>query len=214
MTSSVDLLLVLVVLTNFLAVGTSRLRVCIRASAMQGMMLAMLPLLAHREAGWRAFVLAGGTALLKGWLIPRLLMDAIREVRIGREVTPFLGFVPSLVICAIGTALALVFSDRMPLAPEHVSSLYVSTALSGLLSGFIILVARRKAIMQVVGYVLVENGIFVFGLLLIEAMPFMVEVGVLLDLFAGIFIMGIVLNHIRNEFESLDTAHLADLKED
>jgi hydrogenase-4 component E len=65
----------------------------------------------------------------------------------------------------------------------------------------------------VVGYLMLENGVFIFGQLLISAMPFMVEIGVLLDLFVGIFIMGIVINHIREEFSSLDTEHLASLKE-
>ena len=51
------------------------------------------------------------------------------------------------------------------------------------------------------------------GLTLLHAMPFMVEMGVLLDLFVGIFVMGIILNHIRREFSSLDTAHLSALKE-
>ena len=59
-----------------------------------------------------------------------------------------------------------------------------------------------------------ENGIFVFGLLLIAAMPFLVEVGVLLDLFTGVFVMGIIINHINREFASVSTEHLAELKEE
>ncbi|HEX7499474.1 MAG TPA: hypothetical protein VF524_04130, partial [Polyangia bacterium] len=75
------------------------------------------------------------------------------------------------------------------------------------------LIDRRKAINQVVGYLVLENGIYIMGLTLLHAMPFMVEMGVLLDLFVGIFVMGIILNHIRREFSSLDTAHLSALKE-
>src|SRR5262245_63609556 len=75
------------------------------------------------------------------------------------------------------------------------------------------LTTRKKAIMQVLGYLLLENGIFLFGLLLLEAMPFLVEIGVLLDLFTGVFVMGIIIHHISREFESISTEHLTSLSE-
>ena len=67
--------------------------------------------------------------------------------------------------------------------------------------------------MQVLGYLLLENGIFLFGLLLLEAMPFLVEIGVLLDLFTAVFVMGIIIHHISREFASISTEHLTELKE-
>jgi excisionase family DNA binding protein len=68
-------------------------------------------------------------------------------------------------------------------------------------------------IMQVLGYLLLENGIFLFGMLLLEAMPFLVEIGVLLDLFTCVFVMGIIIHHINREFTSISTENLANLKE-
>jgi hydrogenase-4 component E len=82
------------------------------------------------------------------------------------------------------------------------------------MTGFLMLTTRKKAISQVIGYLVMENGIFIFGLLLTEAMPVMVEAGVLLDLMVGIFVMGIVINHISREFSSLDTSRLTTLKEE
>ena len=82
------------------------------------------------------------------------------------------------------------------------------------MSGFLILTTRRKAISQVIGYLVLENGIFIFGLLLAEAMPVMVEAGALLDLLVGTFVMGIVINQISREFSSLDTSLLTSLKEE
>ena len=76
------------------------------------------------------------------------------------------------------------------------------------------LTTRRKAIMQVLGYLLLENGIYLFGLLLLEAVPFLVEVGVLLDVFTGVFVLGIIVYHISREFASISTEHLTNLKED
>ena len=78
-------------------------------------------------------------------------------------------------------------------------------SLATVLTGFLLLTTRRKAITQVVGYLVLENGIFLFGLLLLEAMPFLVEVGVLLDLFVGVFVMGIIIHHINREFASIGT---------
>ena len=63
------------------------------------------------------------------------------------------------------------------------------------------------------GFLQLENGIFIFGLLLVEAMPFLVEVGVLLDLFVGIFVLSIIIHHINREFSSQDTRRLSLLKE-
>ncbi len=76
-----------------------------------------------------------------------------------------------------------------------------------------LLATRRKAITQVVGYLALENGVFVMGLTLVEAMPFFVEIGVLLDLVVAIFVMGIIIEHISREFSSIDTTRLSALKE-
>jgi len=213
MTHASDLFLVVVLLMNFLALGTSWMRFCIRAVTVQGVLLSLLPVLVHRDAGREAIVIAVVAAALKGILIPSLLFKAMRDVHIRHEVEPFVGFVPSLFLCAVGTGLATLFAGSLPLAPEHRGTLLVPASLSTILSGFLVLTTRRKAITQVVGYLMLENGVFIFGQLLIEAMPFMVEAGVLLDLFAGIFVMGIVINHIREEFSSLDTENLASLKD-
>ena len=96
---------------------------------------------------------------------------------------------------------------------EHADLLLVPASLSTVWTGFLMLTTRQKAIMQVLGYLLLENGIFLFGLLLLEAMPFLVEVGVLLDLFTGVFVMGIIIHHISREFSSISTEHLTELKE-
>ena len=87
----------------------------------------------------------------------------------------------------------------------HSQTLIVPAAFSTVLTGFLLLTTRIKAITQVLGYLVLENGIFMFGMLLLEAMPFLVEVGVLLDLFVGVFVMGIIIHHINREFASIDT---------
>jgi hydrogenase-4 component E len=107
-----------------------------------------------------------------------------------------------------------VFAQKLPLAPEHRDLLFVPASIATLMTGFLILTTRKKAISQVIGYLVLENGIFIFGLLLAEAMPFMVEAGALLDLLVGIFVMGIVINHISREFSTVDTSRLQTLREE
>lgn len=208
-----DPILVLVLLLNFVVLGASRLRTIIRAVAAQGVLLGLLLVVAHgRFSGW-VIAMAGAATVLKGVAIPRMLFHAIREVVIRREVEPIVGFVASLLLGAVGTALAVLFARTLPIAHEHVGSLVVPAALSTVLTGFLILTTRVKAITQVVGYLILENGVFIFGLLLMEAMPFLVELGVLLDLFVAIFVMGIIIYKISREFATVSTRNLSALKE-
>ncbi len=213
MSQAVSPLLVVVLLLNLFVLGTSRLRAVINASAWQGGILGILTLLVHHEVHLQTIAVAAGATLIKGIVIPAMLMRAMRDAAIRREIEPFIGFIPSLFLGAIGTALALLFAGTLPLAPVHEGSLLVPASLATVMTGFLVLTTRRKAITQVVGYLILENGIFIMGLCLLEAMPFLVEVGVLLDLFVGIFVMGIIINHISREYASLDVGRLSSLKE-
>jgi hydrogenase-4 component E len=213
MNQAVDPLLVVVLLLNFLVLGTSRLRATIQASALQGALLAVLVILVHGGFGLQTMVVAVATMLVKGTLIPSLLHRAMRDAEIRREVEPIIGYIASLLLAAVATGGAVLFVRVMPLAPEHVGSLLVPASLATVLCGFLVLCTRRKAINQVVGYLVLENGIFIMGLCLLEAMPFLVEVGVLLDLLVAVFVIGIIINHINREFSSLDTARMSALKE-
>jgi hydrogenase-4 component E len=213
MSAFADQLLVLVMLINLVMLGTSRLIFSIRAVAVQGVILGILPGLIH-PFSYHLAAITVSIILAKGVLIPYLISDAVRKAQIRREVEPFIGYVPTLLLGAIFTALAFVFAEKLPLAPEHRDLLFVPASIATLLTGFLILTSRRKAISQVIGYLVMENGIFVFGLLLTEAMPVMVEAGALLDLLVGIFVMGIVINHISREFSSIDTSRMQSLKEE
>ncbi len=208
-----DALLVVILLVNFFSLGASRLRTVISAVAVQGIVLGILVVMVHGEIHVRIALLAAATILLKAVAIPAMLEKAMRDADIRREVDPYVGFVASLLLGALGTGLSLLFARTLPLAPEHAGSLMVPASFATVLTGFLVLTTRRKAINQVVGYLILENGIFLFGLLLVEAMPFLVEIGALLDLFVGIFVMGIIVNHISRTFSSLDTGNLTALKD-
>lgn len=213
MISLADQLLVLVLLINFISLGTSRLIFSIRAVAVQGVILGILPGLIH-PFSWHLVAITVVIIAVKGLVIPRLLGRAVRSAEIKREVEPFLGFIPTLLLGAVFTALSFGFAGKLPMLPEHQGYMFVPASIATLMTGFLILTTRRKAISQVIGYLVLENGIFIFGLLLAGAMPIMVEAGALLDLLVGIFVMGIVINQISREFSSLDTSLLTSLKEE
>jgi hydrogenase-4 component E len=209
----VNPVLVLVLLLSFFMLGTSRMRAMINISALQGILLGSLPILVHGTLSFEPVSMALGAILVKGVLIPTMLTRAMREAKIRREIEPLIGYLPSLLLGALATGLSLMFADTLPLAKEHQESLLVPAALATVFTGFLILTTRRKAITQVVGYLVLENGIFTMGMSLLEAMPFLVEIGVLLDLVVAIFVMGIIINHINREFSSLDMENLTTLKE-
>lgn len=212
MTTFADQLLVLVFLLNFIVLGTSRVNIAVRIVAVQGVALGLIPSILH-DFSWHLFLISAGMIAAKGLIIPLLLTRAIRSIGIKREEEPYLRSVPTMLIGAVATALAFIFAEQLPLAPLHKGLLFVPAAIATLLTGCLLLITRKKAISQVTGYLILENGIFIFGLLLADSMPVMVEAGALLDLLVGIFVMGIIINQISQEFSSIDTSRLNSLKE-
>jgi hydrogenase-4 component E len=215
MSAWTEMVFILLVVFDFFLLASSRLKAVIRAAAAQGALLSVLPLLLATDKAEIGHVLALsiGALVVKGVVIPWLLMWAIREASIRREVEPIVGFIPSLLLCAVGVALAFAFSSAMPLPTPEKHGFLVPTALSTVWTGLLLVVSRRKAVSQVIGFLVLENGVFLFGLLLSDFMPAMVEAGVLLDLFAAVFVMGIVMFDINREFSSLDTEKLSALKD-
>ena len=210
MHSAAQIVLLLVVLTDLAILGTSRLSSCIRGLAAQGLLLGLLPVLIAPQPSVHAVSLALGTVAVKGVALPWFLAWAIREAAVRREVEPLIGFIASQLVGALALALAFAIASHLPL-PAAQQPLLVPASLATLMIGFIVLTTRRKALTQVVGYLILENGIYLFGLTQTESVPFLIELGVLLDIFVGVFIMGIVVFHINREFDSIDATRLTEL---
>jgi hydrogenase-4 component E len=208
-----NLLIGLAMGLNLIALGTSRLPALIRAMSAQGVILGVMPVLMGHELDWRVVLVAVATLAGKGLVIPSLLRRATRTAQIDRELDPPIGFVSSLLLGSMGSMAALWLGQMLPLLPEHAGTLLVPGALATVFTGFLLMMGRAKAISQVCGYLILENGIYLFGLLLIKATPLLVEGGVLLDLTVGVFIIGIIVDRIQRAFDSLDTRHLTSLRE-
>jgi hydrogenase-4 component E len=163
--------------------------------------------------GWLVALVAAGTVAVKGLVIPNLLHRAMRTAKIDREIEPSIGFVPSMLLGAGGTMAAVDGAQLLPLLSEHAGTLLVPGALASIFTGFILLIGRVTAISQVCGYLILDNGIYLIGLLLIHSTPLLVESGILLDLTVAVFVIGIIMDRIQRAFDSLDTRKLTVLRE-
>lgn len=210
----VELILVLVVLTNLKLLASSRLGASIRVVAAQGVVLGLLPVLAHLDAvSLRHVALALGSGALKGAVFPWLLFRAVREAEVTREVEPYVGYLTSLLVGVGALGTAFWMNTRLPV-PETVASPWLMpVAMFSILSGLFLIVSRKRALSQVLGFLVLENGVFTFGVGVMAETPLLVEAGVLLDVFVGVFVMGITMFHINREFDHIDTDRLSDLKD-
>ena len=200
-------------LTNFWVLGTTRLSSTIRATAIQGALLAALPLALH--PAWSLHTGGAGRRHVsgEGVVLPTFLSWAIREAAVRREVEPLIGFSRLAQPRAQWPSRSRSALPSASLCRSRTAALLIPVALSTVMVGLLVLTTRSKALTQVVGYLVLENGIYVFGLSQAERVPFLVELGVLLDIFVGIFIMGIVVFHINRAFDSLDSTRLTELKD-
>jgi len=200
-------------LTSFALLGTSSKGACIRWLAFQGILCGMVPIIMHGDGlTTRVTLLSLGNILLKGIIFPWLLLRLRAHAPYHREVEPFIGFTTSTLFGIPALALSVWLGLRMTPALKQAPSVMLDLSIFLIFVGLFLIVSRRKALMQVIGYLVVENGIFVFGVITVIGTPLLVELGVLLDAFVAIFVMGIALYHINREFGSMDVDQLSALR--
>jgi hydrogenase-4 component E len=216
MSSPPDVVLILVVLTNLIVIGIGDVRLCIRVVAAQGVLLGLLPLLMF-EQGFDAnlLLIAAATLLLKGYVFPWLLFRTMHRANVPTESVPMLGFTMSKIIAVLLVVASFWvggrFRELTELKPG--SDLTVPVALATLLSGLFFIVSRRQALMQVLGYLVLENGVFVFGVAMAHEEPLLVEMGILLDVFVAVLVMGVAMFHISREFDHIDVERMTELRD-
>lgn len=216
MTTLAEIILVFVLLTNFTLLGSGRLSTCIRQVAAQGVVLGLLPLLVGSEGpSARLFLVAGVMLAVKGFVFPKLLFRSLRSANVVRESTPIVGHTASVVlgIAILIGSFWLTSRFPLPVGQQTVSNLVLPVALATLLSGLLLIVSRSLALMHVVGYLVLENGIFVFGVGLAHEEPLLIEMGILLDVFVAVLVMGIAMFHISRTFDHIDAGQLSQLRD-
>ena len=208
-----ETVVVILILTNLMLLGSSRLFACIRLVAFQGVVLGCLPVLVNAgDITTRAILLAVGTITLKGIVFPRLLFRALREANIRREVDPFVGYSVSIIAGILALAVSIWTTRHLSIPGPAGSPLIFPVSLFTILVGLFHIITRRTAISQVLGYLVLENGIYTFAVVIVGEVPLMVELGVLLDIYVAVFVMGITIYHINREFDHIDADQLDSLK--
>lgn len=207
-----DCIMIVLLLTNLSLLASSRLGACIRIMTFQGIIIAFLPILAVKEAhsafSYYPYLLALVILTVKGILFPLLLKYTLRSVNVRREIEPFVGYGASIIIGVVALILSFWVCRQIPVHNQILSTSALPIAIFTTFCGLFLIVSRVKAITQVIGYIVFENGIYVFGSALLIEQGFLVELGIILDVFVVIFIMGIMTFHINRAFDHIDTDRL------
>ena len=213
MSHPVDTLLSLVLLSILFSFGSSRLPGLIKVLAFQGVVVSVVPLFIGHNMTGGGLLFTLVTLAIRGIVIPLCIYLAIKKVAIHREVEPIIGYHASL-LAGLGLIVGATFaSNKFDLPVSSASALLLPTAIAVLVAGMFLLIARRNAIAMVLGYMMMENGIYLVGTTFSVRALHIVEFGILLDVLAGVMIMAVILQNIKQTFDDVDTALLRTLKE-
>jgi len=209
----VDTLLAMVLLSVLISFGSSRLPALIKVIAFQGVAVSIVPLFMGHEMTWGGIVFTLATLLIRGIGIPVYLSRAIKKVAIHREVEPVVGYHASLLAGLVLIVAAIYVSPKFNLPVGKGYILLLPSAITLIVAGMFLLMARRNAIAMVLGYIMMENGIYLVGTTFSMRAQHIVEFGILLDVLAGVMIMAIILQNIKKTFNDVNTTLLRTLKE-
>ncbi len=210
----IQAILGLVVITNLSLLGVERHPVSIRLLALQGMLLSLLLLLPHAE--FLGFYLLGATVLffcVKGLIMPYLLGRASRTLQPQLGIRPYLGNTGCVLLGLAGFAFSIWLNSRIGLAANPLFSSIFPVACATIFTGFLLIVTRKEALGQIFGYLVLENGIFLLGVPMAHIDAIWLELSVLLDILAGVFVMGIAVYHIHRVFDSTYVDNFATIRD-
>lgn len=210
----VDLCSALLLLTCFAIVAQRRLSACMDLFALQSAFLAVTAALVAFLTGiHHIYVAAALTVVIKVVIIPQVLKKVIDRLNVTRELVMNINVPAGLLIC--GALVMLAFFITQPIIPLGflLTRDSLAIALAIVLIGFFTMIARKKAVTQVVGFLVMENGLFLGATAAAYGMPLIVELGVLFDVLVGGLIIGIYTHQIQDAFDSVDTSKLTVLKE-
>ena len=209
-----NFLVILLILLNFRLISSSRLTPCIHILIIQAVILSGVAWMTHQgHMSLHLYFMLAVNVFLKAVVLPWMLTRVVQKNIVARELDPFVGYTPSLIIGAVLLGVSVLISRPLSLSHTLVEDLFLPVSLFTLLSGLFMIIARKKAITQVLGYMVMENGIYTFGVAMAIHEPFIVELSVLLDVFVAVLIMGVAIFHISREFNHIDTDRLSLLRD-
>ena len=210
----VDLCAVMLLLTCFAIVAQRRLSACVDLFALQSLFLAATAALVAFLTGiHHIYIAAALTVVIKVLVIPRILKKVIERLNVSRELVMNVNIPAGLLIC--GALVIVAFFITQPIIPLGylLTRDSLAIALAIVLIGFFTMIARKKAVTQMVGFLVMENGLFLGATAAAYGMPLIVELGVFFDVLVAGLIVGIYTHRLQDAFDSVDTSTLTVLKE-
>ncbi len=209
----ITLLASLMLVLQLLLVVQRMLITNIRLFALQSLLLtAIATVVAVAYGAWHVLVIALLTFVGKVVFLPWLLTRLVRRIKIEQEITPFLNMPASMLICGTLTVLSSVLA-RPFTSLSRLGSNTLAVAIALLLTGFFLMINRRKALTQVLALLTTENGVMLAAIALTTyGIPLVVEIGIFLDVIVAVMVLGILVFRIRESFASMDVSKLNELK--
>ena len=210
----INLSAAVILLLAFAMLAQRRVLALINLFALQGLTLCLSTLVVAVTTGqthlyWSALL----TLVLKVLLLPWILHRLVRRLEVKRDVEPLIK-VPTTMLAGI-VLVIISFNVALPISAlsSTISRGTLGIALASVLLAFLMMITRRKAVTQVVGFLAMENGLFLAATSATYGMPMVVELGIALDVLIGVIILGVFFFQIREQFDSLDIRHMEKLKE-
>ena len=211
--SLVHFLGMMLLITSFWMLASPQIGACIRAYAAHSFLLALITaVIAVSNHIEHLLIPALLTFVLKTIVIPHVFFRIIRRLGIRKEVESYINIPFSLLLAVLLVFVSFyVMGDGKFLKPVAFSE-FIPLAIATVFFGMLMMTTRKKAINQVLGLLLIENGLFLMAVTMTFGMPLLVEMGIFFDVLVAVMIMGLFVFKIRDAFESLDADDMTVLK--
>lgn len=204
---------VLLLLTAFVTVAVRLLAGAISAYVVQSFVLALIAVVVgYFTQNTDLYIVAALTIVVKCGAIAWILRSAARRLHMQQEVRPYLNTPASLLVCAALTIIAFFTSPTVVAPGTFLNEPPLSISLALVLIGLFLLSSRRHAIVQVIGLLIIENGLFSGALAIAYGMPLIVEFGILFDILIAVIVMSLLVTLIQRELITADTTNLRRLR--
>jgi hydrogenase-4 component E len=200
-------------LSLFYLAVTSRVKAYVTVLQIQGIILTVLlvfPFVNHFSVF--ALILPATLFLVKVILIPRYINKIILDLDIKRLIEPTIQQFNFLLLIIFSMTIIFIASNILSNSAD-IEIIPFASGFSAIAVGIFIIIFRKKLIVHVAGFLVLENGIFLFGTAVASELPIMIEIGVLLDVFVVVFLMGIAINKISSTLSGFDVKALGRLKD-
>ena len=202
----------LLLVTMMLILASGQLFRAIFAVAAQAVFLGIAGVILGIVTGNRdLWVIAGITIVVKAIVLPWLLIRVVKQVQIKREIEPAIPIAITLILGAAIVVLAFHLSATLGPVRQAITGNALPVGVALTLLGVLVMASRKKALTQMVGLFASENGIFFTAMAISQGMPFIIEIGVILDVVLGALVMGIMILRVRSDVDT-DIADLESLK--